>query len=340
MPQEIGLWELKDKSLVKVSNNKIGSEELLEDLLEQDISIVSDELLIIGRQVETGFGKFIDLLCLKRNGDVAIVELKKDEAPRDTIAQALEYASWVDDLSYDEIEEMADAYFEKKGISLEDAFMEKFDEELPDTLNESHEILIVASDLDDQSERVIRYLSQYGIRINVIKLNYFKLDGHQLVGKVLLIPEAMKEIRGSRQSKRKKWDEESFFEDAKRTVSEEVFSAIHRLYEFSKEKADKIDWGTGPVHGSFSPKFQSISKKSIYTVSSDGELSIKFGWLDDNEYTLQWREKLRNKLKESPMRKYIPETCVKKYPKIPHGTWVPMLDDFISIMTKLLEESK
>jgi hypothetical protein len=46
----------------------------------------------------------------------------------------------------------------------------------PDVLNESHEMLIVATDLDDQSERVIKYLSQYGIRINAVTFNYFKKD--------------------------------------------------------------------------------------------------------------------------------------------------------------------
>jgi hypothetical protein len=36
-------------------------------------------------------------------------------------------------------------------------------------------MLIVATDLDDQSKRVIKYLSQYGIRINAVTFDYFKL---------------------------------------------------------------------------------------------------------------------------------------------------------------------
>lgn len=103
MPQEIRLWEVEGENLMEVRRDKIGLEEHLEELLEQDISIISNDLLVIGRQVRTSFEKYIDLLCLKRNGDVVIVELKKDKAPRDVIAQVLEYASWVDDLSYDNI---------------------------------------------------------------------------------------------------------------------------------------------------------------------------------------------------------------------------------------------
>jgi len=195
MPQEIRLWEVKDKNLREVPRDKIDLEERLEDWLEQDISIISDDLLVIGRQVRTTFEKYIDLLCIKRNGDVVIVELKKDKAPREVIAQVLEYASWVDDLTYEDISEIADNYLKEKGLTLEEAFEKKFGEPLPEVLNESHEMLIVATDLDDQSERVIGYLSQYGIRINAVTFNYFKKDDHEFIARVKLIPKSAEEMR-------------------------------------------------------------------------------------------------------------------------------------------------
>jgi len=76
------MWEVKDKKLEEVPKDKLSLEEYLEDWLEHDISIISDDLLVIGRQVKTAFEKFIDLLCIKRNGDLVIVELKRDKAPR------------------------------------------------------------------------------------------------------------------------------------------------------------------------------------------------------------------------------------------------------------------
>ena len=52
-------------------------EERIENWLEKDISIIANDLLVIGRQVETDFGGVIDLLCLELDGDVIIVELKR-----------------------------------------------------------------------------------------------------------------------------------------------------------------------------------------------------------------------------------------------------------------------
>lgn len=51
-------------------------------------------MCFIGRQVNTNLGTTIDLLALDGTGDVVVVELKRDRTPRDTLAQALEYASF------------------------------------------------------------------------------------------------------------------------------------------------------------------------------------------------------------------------------------------------------
>ena len=51
-------------------------------------------VLVIGRQVRTNFGGLIDLLCVDRAGNAVVLERMHDRSPRDTLAQALEYASF------------------------------------------------------------------------------------------------------------------------------------------------------------------------------------------------------------------------------------------------------
>lgn len=187
MPQDVRIWEIgDDKSLSELEKSKLDREERIEEWLEKDISIISNDLLVIGRQVKTDFGGSIDLLCLERNGDLVIVELKKDKTPREIVAQILDYASWVKDLPQERIEEIANKYFGEKG-SLDEAFMKQFNEPLPETLNENHRMLIVASKLDSSTERAINYLSAYGIRINAVTFHYFKKDNREYLARVFLI---------------------------------------------------------------------------------------------------------------------------------------------------------
>jgi len=189
MPEDIRLWRiLKGDTMEKIKRSPLNEEGRLEKLLQGDISTIRDDLLVIGRQVHTNYGGKIDLLCLNREGDSVIVELKRDKTPREVTAQTLDYASWIRDLPNDRITEIANDYLGDKD-TLEEAFKRKFDEDLPEILNEGHEMLIVASEIDPDSERIIKYLSDsYGVRINVATFQYFsESDGNELLARVFLI---------------------------------------------------------------------------------------------------------------------------------------------------------
>ncbi len=201
MAQVVRLWEITDKDeLVEINQSKLNLEERIENWLENDISIIANDLLVIGRQVETSFGGIIDILCLDSNGDVVIVELKKDKTPRVIAAQVIDYGSWVQDLSFEKIAVIGNAYYRVEG--LKEAFRNKFGEEYPEIVNESHKMLVVASEIDSSTERIIKYLSEtYGVGINAITFNYFKKDGgKEYLSRVFLIdPSEVKPPNGKRQ---------------------------------------------------------------------------------------------------------------------------------------------
>jgi hypothetical protein len=208
VPEEIKLWRIEGgRVLENCDPANLDLEERLETWIEQDISILSPGLLIIGRQVETDFGGVIDLLCINQNGDLVIVELKRGLTPREITAQALDYASWVRELSNDRISTIADRYL-GEGISFESAFAEKFGTDLPDVLNENHSILVVGSRIDASTERIINYLSDaYGVSINAITFQYFTTSqGDELLARVFLIdPDKIEYQAGwKRSSKRRR----------------------------------------------------------------------------------------------------------------------------------------
>ena len=63
MPIEVGLWKLGDR-LEKIDFTPMDSESRLEQVLADDVSVIDPNLLLIGRQVPTAYGKFIDLLAI------------------------------------------------------------------------------------------------------------------------------------------------------------------------------------------------------------------------------------------------------------------------------------
>jgi len=189
MPKGVRLWAIRGgKDLEELPQGQLELEARIEEWLAKDISIISDDLLVIGRQVETDYGGIIDLLCLNSRGDIVILELKRDKTPREITAQILDYASWVSGLSNDRITDLANAYLAERG-PLDEAFGKQFGTELPETLNSHHEMLIVASMIDGSSERIINYLSDsYGVNINAVTFHYFRdKQGQEILGRVFLV---------------------------------------------------------------------------------------------------------------------------------------------------------
>lgn len=216
MVQRIRLWEVTEKGeLSPIESGQISLENKLENWLENNISVLDENLLVIGRQVKTDYNKFIDLLCIDRRGDLVVVELKKGQTAREVTTQALDYASWVKDLDSKRInsifngEGTSSAGNQSEEDKLEDAFRKQFEEDLPETLNLNHRSLVVAESIDAATERIVRYLSELGVPINVATVQYFKdkaKDGEEreLLARVFLVDPEVAQAKAQASSKRRK----------------------------------------------------------------------------------------------------------------------------------------
>jgi hypothetical protein len=185
MPIQHALWTVgADPKPVPLT--RLASEKLLEDMIRSDPRILSAEWMLIGQQEITSFGGRIDLLAIAPDGSLVLIELKRDRTPREIVAQALDYASWLAELTADRIAQIYQRF--SNGGNLNDAFRSRFGKELDEeTLNESHQIVIVASELDDSTERIVGYLNERDIAINVMFFQVFELDGRHLLSRAWLI---------------------------------------------------------------------------------------------------------------------------------------------------------
>ena len=173
------LFEVGNAGLVEQKRTALDREDKIENWVKSDLTLVGVDGIIIGQQLRTDHGKIIDLLAMDSDGNLVIIELKRDKSPRDVVAQLLDYASWVCRLTTKDIYDLAAT---RSGLNLNQVFREKFDRSPPDTLNASHQMIVVASQVDEETKRIIEYLSeQHNVGINASFFNVFNAGGRELL---------------------------------------------------------------------------------------------------------------------------------------------------------------
>jgi len=171
MPIRHAIWKVAAQPVPLVESSLV-TEQLLEGMIVAAPRLLSDEWMLIGRQESTGFSGRIDLLAIAPDGSLVLIELKRDRTPREVVAQALDYASWVEKLEANDIVAIYGRF--APGHNLAADFRQRFGQNLDeDSLNQSHQIIIVAASLDDSTERIIMYLSERDIPINVLFFQVF-----------------------------------------------------------------------------------------------------------------------------------------------------------------------
>ena len=151
----------------------------LEILLEYNPEYFFDnsKILIIGRQVTTNLNTFIDLLGVDQFGNTVVIELKRGKKPRETLAQLIEYASFIDNLDYDQLNEIYQDYSGEEA-SLEDYHQEYYKSEIDDKVswNKSSKLVIVASNITAEIKQTAMYLRKKGLDVYCVEFKYFVND--------------------------------------------------------------------------------------------------------------------------------------------------------------------
>jgi hypothetical protein len=185
MPIQHAIWRVGEQPSPLFAS-RLANEQKLEEMIVRDPRILSSEWMLIGRQEATAHGGRIDLLAIAPDGSLILIELKRDRTPRELVAQALDYACWVEDVGPERIAQMFQRF--SKGGNLGQAFKARFGADLDEeTLNQSHQIVVVAAELDDSTERIIKYLNARDIAINVLFFQVFEHDEEQLLSRAWLI---------------------------------------------------------------------------------------------------------------------------------------------------------
>ncbi|KXA89623.1 hypothetical protein AKJ61_02480 [candidate division MSBL1 archaeon SCGC-AAA259B11] len=190
MPTKIKTWEIKGSQNIEEIDTSMRKErekeKRLQEWIVQKPEIVHENLEILGSGVPID-GREIDILGFLPDGSLVVVELKRKKGSRETIAQAIDYASRLADKDLNRLGESIkdDEIEENLEESLNQGKLEKSD------LKEKPRIMIVASEIDEATSSMIDYLSEiYQVPINGIVFSYSKLsDGSEIISRTAVVSE-------------------------------------------------------------------------------------------------------------------------------------------------------
>ncbi|MBI1658903.1 MAG: DUF91 domain-containing protein [Thaumarchaeota archaeon] len=170
-----------DGSGVIVGCSKAGLDEgSLEDILEAHIEMLDPNLCVIGRQVIMGDSGRLDLLAIDRNGDTAIIELKRGRATRSVVAQVLGYAASVEGMKYDDLNDIAREGHLGSCVDLRDLLRSRFGT-IPETWNEHHIMYVVASEFNDTTHDIVDYLGNWDVPLYRVSFEVYRNGAEQFV---------------------------------------------------------------------------------------------------------------------------------------------------------------
>lgn len=220
-------------------------EKRLEIWFEHNPHLLSEDenALIIGRQVTTNLGSVIDLLSVDKSGDLIVVELKRDRTPRETIAQLLEYASFVEELSYKQLEEIFIAYTGEENLNLADYhrnyFQLKEDEAV--AFNKNQKLFIVAQDITREIKQISTYLRKKGLDIYCLEFKYFTNNsGERIMSTEFVVSSDTDSIKEVSSGSLPRVDKQLFI-DSLDNNGREFFEAI---LNFAEENSLPVHWGS------------------------------------------------------------------------------------------------
>lgn len=216
----------------------------LEVLLENnpEYFFEGSKVFVIGRQVTTNLNTFIDLIGIDKTGNTVVVELKREKTPRETIAQLLEYASFVENLDYSQLNEIYQDYSGEES-SLEDYHQQYFQSESEEkvSFNKSTRLVIVAQEISKEIRQTALFLRKKSIDIYCMEFKYFETkSGEKIISSNFVVGEE-EFIRQKIQSvSLPKVDEKQFLGSLNKN-GVEVFG---KIFEFAKQNALLVKWGS------------------------------------------------------------------------------------------------
>lgn len=176
----------------------IREREDLQRLLRENIAVIAPDILVISEE----FGDWrdsqrrIDLLGVDSDGNLVVVELKRDEIGGHMELQALRYAAMASTLTFDKAVQAYERFLESIGSELnaEESLLnflgwEEVDE---DAFAQDVRVILASADFSKEITSTVIWLNEHGLDIKCVRLRPVSMDQELLldVQQIIPLPEA------------------------------------------------------------------------------------------------------------------------------------------------------
>lgn len=176
--QQMLLWQVTGDVPKRLDKGALDLEKRLEDWIERDPGLLQSGLTIVGRQIPLEGGT-LDLLALDPQGRWVVIEIKKGPVRRETVAQAVDYASCIARTPYQQLSEKLGSYLQGRGAALQELLEQRGAQEDADSEQRDVAMYAVGTGKDPGLDRMVEFLSRFEVPITVVSYDVFQTDGGQ-----------------------------------------------------------------------------------------------------------------------------------------------------------------
>lgn len=181
-------------------DHRIFERQHIEKWIESTPDILGEDLLMISNEYDA-FDKTnerLDLLAIDRDGNVVVIELKRDDSGKNADLQALKYAAYCSTLTLSNLAEIYQNYKLKnnKKLTVEESrksiidFIQNDDFE---EINDKPRIILVSKEYRPEVTASVLWLRKFNIDIKCVKLTPYEIINNKIiieVNTIIPLPEA------------------------------------------------------------------------------------------------------------------------------------------------------
>lgn len=194
------LYSITNAQLLPVPVTTFASQSILERqhlqaMLKQDSSPLGEGLLVLCEEYSNwqDSNRRIDLLCLSRDRDLVVVEIKRTDDGGHMDLQAIRYASMVSGMTLEQVIDAHARSFNGQEDGKEkarSAVLEhlRLDSEADGTLSGKVEIILVSADFSTEITTCVMWLNEQGLSIRCIRMQPYQFQNQALVDVTQIIP--------------------------------------------------------------------------------------------------------------------------------------------------------